>query len=385
MRIEATYHVTTPLFLGGADNETKAELRPPSLKGLLRFWFRAIAWPRLGSIEEVWEKERSLFGSTKEQGKFLLFLEERQGLSEGAKGEKWNRHGLAYLGYGAVDRSETVRPYLRQGSCFTVRLTLKKGLPEQEVGFLIQTLVALGLFGGAGARSRKGFGSLSLVSLEIDGKKEWSGPANIEELREKIRDFLASLGLKETSGETLALPPYTAFSKSTKVYIVRGSNDSLELLNDIGMELLRYRSYGRESEGKHVLPGGEIAEQNFAGDHDLILDLLNGSPISRPPQRAVFGLPHNYFFKSTRQKVIVEPAGPKDKRRASPLFIHIHALGNGQYAAVFALMPALFLPEGKNIVISEGRRRQTVPSQVDFGVIETFLNRPGLSSKVVWP
>lgn len=384
MRIEATYHVTTPLFLGGADNETKAELRPPSLKGLLRFWFRAIAWPRLGSIEEVWKKERSLFGSTKEQGKFLLSLEERQGLSEGAKGEKWNRHGLAYLGYGAVDRGETVRPYLRQGGCFTVRLTLKKGLPEQEVGFLIQTLVALGLFGGAGARSRKGFGSLSLASLRVDGSEKWSTPAGIKELQENIKDFLASLGLEETPVvETPPLPPYTAFSAGTKIHVVGGGRDPLALLDDIGKELLRYRSYGRQKGDKHVLPWGELAEQNFAGDHDLILDFLNGSPISRPPQRVVFGLPHNYFFQSTRKKATVEAVNCK--RRTSPLLIHIHALGNGEHAAVLTLLPAAFLPEGKDITANGGGRTVTVPCRVDFGVIETFLNRSGLRSGVVWP
>lgn len=384
MRIEATYCVTTPLFLGGADNRTKAEVRPPSLKGLLRFWFRAITWPQLGSMEEVWKKEQSLFGSTKGQGKFLISIIARKGLDEVANGEKWKRHGLAYLGYGAVDRGKTVRPYLKQGGHFTVALTLKKGISDKEFVFLVKSLKALGLFGGAGARSRKGFGSLSLVSLEVDGKKEWATPATIKELQENIKDFLTSLGLKKTPVETSPLPPYTAFSTRAKVYVIEGGTDPLTLLDDIGKELLRYRSYGRESGSKHVLPWGEPAEQNFADDHDLILEFLNGSPIDRPPRRTVFGLPHNYFFKGTGQ-ITVEPSGHQNKRRASPLFIHLHALGNGRHAAVLTLMPAVFLPEGKNIVVSGRGGRRTVPPRADFGVIETFLNRPGLGSKVVWP
>ena len=32
----------TPLFLGGADPKHRAELRPPSIKGLLRYWYRAL-------------------------------------------------------------------------------------------------------------------------------------------------------------------------------------------------------------------------------------------------------------------------------------------------------------------------------------------------------
>ncbi|MFQ3675622.1 MAG: type III-B CRISPR module RAMP protein Cmr1 [Endomicrobiia bacterium] len=33
--------VITPMFLCGADGRT-AELRPPSIKGLMRFWWRAL-------------------------------------------------------------------------------------------------------------------------------------------------------------------------------------------------------------------------------------------------------------------------------------------------------------------------------------------------------
>ena len=50
--IEATYLVTTPVFCGGAHRE-RAELRPPSFKGVLRFWWRALSWSRLDGNLEV--------------------------------------------------------------------------------------------------------------------------------------------------------------------------------------------------------------------------------------------------------------------------------------------------------------------------------------------
>ena len=65
MYSDATYQVTTPLFLGGAKPEDSAELRPPSIKGLLRFWFRAIVWPRLQNWEKVQDLENKIFGCTK--------------------------------------------------------------------------------------------------------------------------------------------------------------------------------------------------------------------------------------------------------------------------------------------------------------------------------
>ena len=35
--------VLTPMFMGGADPEGAPELRPASIRGAMRFWFRVIA------------------------------------------------------------------------------------------------------------------------------------------------------------------------------------------------------------------------------------------------------------------------------------------------------------------------------------------------------
>ncbi|HID77150.1 MAG TPA: type III-B CRISPR module RAMP protein Cmr1, partial [Planctomycetaceae bacterium] len=40
---EATYRIVTPMFCAGAD-EQRAELRLPSFKGALRFWWRSLMW-----------------------------------------------------------------------------------------------------------------------------------------------------------------------------------------------------------------------------------------------------------------------------------------------------------------------------------------------------
>ncbi len=39
--ITATYRVVTPMFIGDADQKATS-LRPPSIKGALRFWWRAL-------------------------------------------------------------------------------------------------------------------------------------------------------------------------------------------------------------------------------------------------------------------------------------------------------------------------------------------------------
>lgn len=40
-QLRIRYRVVTPAFLGGADPSC-AELRPPSIKAALRFWYRAV-------------------------------------------------------------------------------------------------------------------------------------------------------------------------------------------------------------------------------------------------------------------------------------------------------------------------------------------------------
>ncbi|HHW39904.1 MAG TPA: type III-B CRISPR module RAMP protein Cmr1 [Syntrophomonadaceae bacterium] len=380
LKLEATYKITTPLFLGGADAEEIAEIRPPSLKGLLRFWFRALALPQLGSLDAVWAMERELFGSTKNQASFMMSVTDIniQKAQNSLKG-----HGIGYLGYGVIDtKGNTLRPYLKPGGRFTVRLILNRSLRQEQSALLIQALEALGLFGGAGARSRKGFGSLSLESLCLDGEEIWQRPANTDELKQVMRDFLREIN---PHGVFVSRPLYTAFSSDTKVCIVKTSQNALALLDEIEKELLRYRSYGRLKGSEHVLPWSERAEQNFRDDHDIIQDYLTGREIHRHPRRIVFGLPHNYFFQSLREKAMVE--AEHLKRRASPLFIHIHELGEEKYAAVMTLLPAMFLPERERVAIRCPKRQSVyLPCNVGYRVIEEFFERPAFSSRVVvWP
>lgn len=54
----------TPMFLSGAD-QSKAELRAASIKGLLRFWWRALQAE--SDINKLRERESQIFGSSDEE------------------------------------------------------------------------------------------------------------------------------------------------------------------------------------------------------------------------------------------------------------------------------------------------------------------------------
>src|SRR5579885_765120 len=60
--IEAEYQAVTPAFCAGAD-PNQPELRAPSFKGVLRFWWRALAWSRLkGDLRKIHDEEERVFG-----------------------------------------------------------------------------------------------------------------------------------------------------------------------------------------------------------------------------------------------------------------------------------------------------------------------------------
>ncbi|OAT80418.1 type III-B CRISPR module RAMP protein Cmr1 [Desulfotomaculum copahuensis] len=340
----ATYKLTTPLFMAGAD-QTGAEMRAPSIKGALRFWYRAIALSQLGSWQEVQEKERKIFGSSKTgQGRFLITVE-RKGLSSSKTFDfKHDQAGIVYLGYGLKDAQ---RKYFEPGASITVKLLFKPGSGEETVEPVMKALIALGLFGGLGARARNGLGSVAITSLQIDGVEKWDNPKDEKELKKKIAEFVQSLAPLPAE-----LPAYTAFSAQTRIDVAGADRDPVKLLDDIGKKMMVYR-------------------RDIKSDSALIRKFLSGGDISAHPYRVAFGLPHNYFFKSDGNKANVNAV--QRERRAGPLFIHVHALAGGRYAAVLTLLPAEFLPAEEQIKITGSGRDKKLPCRVDYGVIEKFM------------
>lgn len=67
--IEAELEVVTPLFLGGAD-QSEAEIRGASIRGAMRFWFRALAAQTdPASLRDL---ESDVFGDTKRASSVLV-------------------------------------------------------------------------------------------------------------------------------------------------------------------------------------------------------------------------------------------------------------------------------------------------------------------------
>lgn len=172
--ISVTLKTITPMFLAGADGKTP-ELRAPSIKGMMRFWWRAMNGHL--SIEELRKKEGMLFGSSDEKigsSSFSLRIfdiqpdNNKQGIS------LTPHHDDEYCS--STDASKVcnyrnekcMKAIKREGyflGKFTIRVTSRASDKAASIENILKITTILG---GFGKRSRRGFGSVEIT--QIDGK-----------------------------------------------------------------------------------------------------------------------------------------------------------------------------------------------------------------------
>jgi len=208
--ITLSLKVLTPAFLAGADQQA-VELRAASVRGLLRWWWRA---GQSGDLKTMRENEARLFGSAEYGLKSPLVVKVRATrlavLSRGEPapqsgffatyrrdGREGQADALHYLGYGPIrsltrdERAEIertqeacmvskgqpkegpvlIRPAIAPGAELEVTLGWRGGtLVEEQVRALVEAAASWVTLGGIGCRSRKGYGALhgSLTAASRD-------------------------------------------------------------------------------------------------------------------------------------------------------------------------------------------------------------------------
>ena len=302
--LHAKLRLVTPAFIGDA-RQKPSSLRPPSIKGALRFWWRALAWPRAvaatsteaEALRWLHEREAELFGVAAKgdaggQGAFLLRAESPD---RPPKISDWPapRSSSAYLGLGLFPmKNYQDRSAIREGVEFELELTFRPGSTDDDREEIRQALRAWGLLGGLGSRARRGFGSVQL--LEIDRQ---SADGDRDAYESDVGKLLAPAAKVDD-------PPFTAFSRNAQFKILAEGTTARDAHAELGR--LFYQHRGQPS-------------------------ALRGAA------KKAFGLPL---------------AGlDTEHRRASPLFFHIHQVEDAsprrRYVAAALFLPATFHPEIK--------------------------------------
>ncbi len=215
---EHTLELLAPAFLAGAaQNKADCDLRSPTLRGLLRWWWRTMHAGRLRP-DHLLELETAVWGGASTAGdgagigspvSLTLVPHSRnppaaldyksEASNHGLADQPSNRkfiQGIHYLGYGMQEKKNS-RWFRHPGARWTLRLSVRDGFWRSErkpsiaarelLGQAEAALWLLTRFGGAGSRSRKGFGSF--VDVEVNGIR------SVRDCLNRAKEFRRSRGL----------------------------------------------------------------------------------------------------------------------------------------------------------------------------------------------
>ena len=354
--------VLSPLFSGGAYGD-QAELRPPSIKGALRFWARAIAkhWIWEEGKEEhkkLLQQDEELFGGVKmHQKKSLVSVEVRHGLPDVIKGGDLNEcgQGLKYLLYSLVVHNKDKEGFNAE---FPFDVTLRSK-DQMALNKAIAAFWALAYFGALGTRARRGAGAFEVVDC-----KRFELPDGISfRPGNNLAPFLKD-GLQAAS-KIFAVPPK---ARSPKGYSTLGQKiwaskkthrDWDGALEEVGRLMFHYRQPKRPD------PRFSDEEPRFTQQ------TLN--------QKAAFGLPvsvRNEKENTVNFKPGQNSDDPNYDRRASPLWISLASSSSGIHWIV-AKLEGDFMDRQSSIFFKNKKGRQFTWPKEDDTALDEFLQLVG--------
>ncbi len=387
--IDLELEAVTPLWIGGAGRHP--ELRPPSVRGCLRFWLRALLGGTLGEdLKTLRQAEMAVFGSSQRASPVVI---RPQGAPPTGPSpvSATDYPGVGYLLWSVYQQN---RDAILPGATFGLRLQCRplEFEPVEVAGRRIEQegsfeLAAASFWlllrlGGVGARARRGGGCMQ-------ARRDPPGwPENLPSLVCQAQTAAAlaielSAGLQQlrrvTGWQTAASPTVSSFdilhpAVSQLVVLDRTFPSWWEALDWVGQRFQTFRHDQKED-------AGAIAAL-----------LTQGRLLVRTIQRAVLGLPIPFFFKSILADLKTQGVPEKDARRrasasvmpekglgrTSPLFFRVVRLAGETpaYTVVIGLFRAELLPGGKLRVQPQDRAARPASATVaaDFSLLDQWFD-----------
>jgi len=334
----------TPLFMGGADPRGMPELRAPSLRGVLRFWFRAL----IGQINpELQKLEAEVFGNQEHASpvRVRVYWDWPPSVKrwdppgwppESGGGISSRTNGLVYLGFAfRRTKGEVARRAIDAGWRFQVEMSSgdRKALRKAWA-----CLWALSRFGGLGSRSRRGFGAVRVVG----------GPEG-----DDLGPDLPSMVVQARTPQELALELSQGLSKAVGVLGAGPASPHAQhftLRSGTARAWVLGHTWPRWHTALRDL--GEALAQFRRPMEPTMATVLQGGRPNLTLERPSFGLPIVYYNPASRQSVTLEAVtarGERISRRASPLVLRPLLLADGKVACLLVVSLAPLLPLGAKL------------------------------------
>lgn len=336
------FELLTPCFAGGANPTAGvAEIRPSSIRGLLRWWFRIVG----GSRTEEAEVFGRAAGASGVASALVIRVSNTQGIGTpqdlleytGANEENEAlRHEESYFLWPLRRKKHScLRPNRDNIARFDLHLGWRRPVLSSVREKLELAFALWSMLGAIGSRSLKGYGSvwpclqMPTTESELAGKLSALPPGSVRIWRDRLQNPRAGLAFAATELRRLRC----------------GTN--------------RFAHYGLHP-STHGQP-----------DHDTAANVLNGNPGVNSVFRPVLGLP----LKQTFGNGTVETNWNGVSRLASPMHIKIGRLDTG-YCVLSVFFDAKAIQHGDTLTLDTGNRSK--PVTLDWGLwnhIKT-LGRP---------
>lgn len=319
-----TYHIEllTPMAGGGIKSwvpDIDNPVRTQSIKGNLRFWWRTMQ--HISDAEELKERESRLWGSTGNASSVRIAVS-----------------------YAASQKPETIipgecPPYVLfplqslQGGNFTLikscSFQMEVICPEEVSEQVTQSIKLWILFGGIGARTRRGCGSLYCPEI----MEAFPSP-------EAIADFLKPFR-QHTDKNAAGSSPYPTLSGSRFAWSSGPKkNDPIDLWNSF------LKQYSEFRQGRNIARNrgtGNRPGRTRWPEADAIRRLSDCTTGVHPPEhpagnwfpRGAYGLPIQIEFRGERtdppDKYFLQPGNDHGDRWPSPSILKIIKLKEGAF------------------------------------------------------
>ncbi len=353
------YELITPLFGGGVDpgvTDPVTLIRGTSIRGHLRFWWRATRGGQFdGCLSEMKKAEDDLWGTAStsknpcpskvqigvditEQGQIENPFETRTRAASG-----WQ--DVAYAAFPLQGDGKKPPGSVRSGIAFALRLSF----PESDEDEITAALWAWETFGGVGARTRRGFGTLKLAAMD--------GISNRIPNPQMVGAWIESnLRTHVTTGAWPADVPHLSGQLCMKVtgsyptprsawgYLLRKLKDFRQSRNPGTASNRPGRSHWPEPDEIRRLTSQSAP--------------MHATPLSTVAKfpRAQFGLPIIFHFKDEKSGDPNDTSleGVDHDRLTSPLILRPLACEGGRAVGLAVVLDGTSLPPGGLVLQSAG-------------------------------
>jgi CRISPR-associated protein Cmr1 len=360
------YKLITPLFGGGVEpkkNDLTKVIRETSIRGQLRFWWRAMRG--FGTVSQMKQRENALFGNGGEnaaQSKILIHVKD---VDNGRAKPVYqvNNYRVEFLdrsnpiNYAMFSLPQTDKELrkLREARILAepfdlrddVKFTLEISFPESEGAEIEAAFWAWQTFGGVGGRTRRGFGAVQRTDTPL---------IMSDEVEQKIKEELQH-HLSSTRNGKLRVP-YLEVNSTIKIKRATTPNDAWKYLIDKMRQFRQSRHPGSDPTRpfkKGRTYWSEPDEIRRITGHDANGRHKPIHPVRKFP-RAEFGLPIIFHFVGEDEPADTELIPVGSQRLASPLILRPLLCADGAVGLALILetppLPSLHL-KGYGVVSTQ--------------------------------